>query len=460
MFGIATTVRWRIALLCAGLTMLILITFAAVLGTLLTNRIESDRAQELRRSAREIAGQIELRSGRNGVSVPAVEVSNLPSAPLLDGAVYRVIDPFNVTRLVSSPVARTFAAPSPGLTESAGLLVASAQIRGAGQPAGYVQFARSGTSLDATVNRIWLFLGLCVIGGTALALLAGLTVAGQAMKPIAALTELARRVERSGDPSERRPVVTTEDEVGELARTFEGMLESIEAAEAEREEVFARQRRFVADASHELRTPLTSIQLNLEMLRDGHDDEGVAASSALESTKRMSGLVSDLLLLARTGTGAPRTSERVEIPEVVISAIDEVKPIAGSHSIEMTATPCPEVDGDPDGLQRAARNLIENAIRHTPAGTVVSVSVGPSEGGTEVVVSDDGPGVPPGMTEKVFERFARAGGSADTSSVEGSGLGLAIVSAIAAQHGGRAGASNRPRGGAEFRLWLPAATAG
>lgn len=457
MFALVSTVRWRIALLCAGLTMLILIAFAAVLGTLLTNRIEEDRASELNRSARSLAGQVESRIGSRGQPIPVVSKSELPGGDVLGGAVYRVIDPFNVTRLASSPAAETFASPSREITEANGLVVATARISSDGQPAGFVQFGKPAEPVDSTISRIWLFLGLSVVGGTALALLAGLTVAGQAMKPITSLTRLARKVQQTGDPSEREPVEPTDDEVGELAETFEEMLESIEAAEMEREEIFARQREFVADASHELRTPLTSIQLNLEMLRDGHDEEGVAVPSALESTRRMSGLVSDLLLLARSDAGTRQRSRAVDLPSVIRAAVAEVGPIAGSRRIDLVESPCPSVSGDPDALQRATRNLIENAIKHTPDETRIEVTARPTPAGAEIVVRDDGPGIPPGMTERVFERFTRADGAADTSSSDGSGLGLAIVEAIARSHGGEASARNIAGGGVEFRISLPVA---
>lgn len=456
MFPIRSTIRWRIAGLCAGLTMLILIAFAAVLGTLLTNRIEADQAAELQRSARDLA--LEIPTGVDSLGNPLIQIdkARLAQRVLLDDAIYRVIDPFNTrSYFSSSDLAYAFEGPSPGITESKGMLVATARIGDGPQPLGFVQLGRPSDAVDSTIGRVWLFLGLCVIGGTVLALLAGLTVAGQAMRPITSLTELAKTVARSGDPSQRAPILTSDDEVGELAETFQGMLESIEAAETERELAFQRQREFVADASHELRTPLTSIQLNLELLRDGHDEDGVAATSALESTRRMNLLVSDLLLLARADANTTRALDAVDLPALVRSAAEEVQPMAAGHTIRTELSDCPTFDGDSNAIQRAARNLIENAVRHTPPGTDIAVVTEVDSGWVRIEVSDDGPGLPPGMETRVFDRFTRADGSADTTRSDGTGLGLAIVKAVAEAHGGSATAENLPEGGARFTVKLP-----
>ena len=126
--------------------------------------------------------------------------------------------------------------------------------------------ARRTTSLDATIERLWLLLAGGVLGGTVLALLAGLAVAGRAMRPIASLTAAAREIATTRDPSRRLPTTETEDEVAELARTLDEMLRELDAARSETQQMIQAQRDFVADASHELRTPLTSILANLELL--------------------------------------------------------------------------------------------------------------------------------------------------------------------------------------------------
>ena len=127
---------------------------------------------------------------------------------------------------------------------------------------------RSLAHVDSTVNRLWLFIAAGIFGGTLLASLAGLAIAGRAMRPVSSLTASAREIAETGDPSRHMPEPKIDDEVGELARTLEQMLRSLDAARAEREAAMKKQREFVADASHELRTPLTSILANLELLRE------------------------------------------------------------------------------------------------------------------------------------------------------------------------------------------------
>ena len=156
------------------------------------------------------------------------------------------------------------------------------------------------------------------------------------MRPIKALTGLARQITSTRDPSKRIPAPATDDEVGELARTMDGMLQALDEARSEREQSLERQREFVADASHELRTPLTSIQANLELLQvegAGSEDDRHAVDSALSSTKRMSGLVSDLLLLARADAGRQVARTEIDLAQIAAGALEEVEPLAGGAAI-------------------------------------------------------------------------------------------------------------------------------
>ncbi len=156
------------------------------------------------------------------------------------------------------------------------------------EPLGFVQYAKPESSLDRTIARVQLFLGLGVLAGTALALLAGLAVARRAMAPIAGLTSAAQRITRTRDPATALPRTEADDEVSDLARTLEEMLASLDASRAETESALARQREFVADASHELRTPLTSVLANLELLEtELQGEQSEIAESALRSSKRM-----------------------------------------------------------------------------------------------------------------------------------------------------------------------------
>ena len=169
--------------------------------------------------------------------------------------------------------------------------------------------------MDSTIDRMWLLIAGGVLGAVLLAGLAGYTIAGRAMRPISALTAAAGEVADTRDPSRHMPQSDVDDEVGQLARTLEQMLRSLDAARTERERAMGQQREFVADASHELRTPLTSVIANLELLQASlpepeRREDREMVDSALRSSRRMNRLVADLLLLARADAG--RVSERSE----------------------------------------------------------------------------------------------------------------------------------------------------
>ena len=311
--------------------------------------------------------------------------------------------------------------------------------------------------MQATANRVRVFLGLGVIGGAMLALLAGLATATRAMAPVTRLTDAARSIARTRDPSLRIPHPESNDEVSELALTLESMLGALNEARGETEATLARQRQFVADASHELRTPLTSVLANLELLEmelEGEPRE--AAASALRSSRRMRRLVADLLLLARADAGRAAPHTRVDLSEVVAEAAGELEPVAGDHQISVATVPGAELEGARDELHRLTLNLLENALRHTDPGTAVEATVERIDGEVVLSVEDDGPGIPPELHDKVFERFFRGAGDRSGSS----GLGLSIVRAVAASHDGSVSLEDPLDGrGARFVVRFPASRA-
>jgi signal transduction histidine kinase len=298
----------------------------------------------------------------------------------------------------------------------------------------YVQYAQRLSGVRSTANRVKLFLALGVLAGAALALLAGLATARRAMEPIAELTATAREIERTRDAKIHIPKPEADDEVAELAATLESMLRALDEARTETEASLARQREFVADASHELRTPLTSVLANLELLEETtKGEQRESAASALRSSRRMRRLVADLLLLARADAGRKMPHRPVDLADVVTDAASELEPVAGDHEISVSAQHGAEIEGARDELHRLVLNLMENALRHTDPGTAVEASVERQNGEVVLAVEDDGPGIPPELHEKVFERFFRGEGDRSGSS----GLGLSIVKAVADSHNGR-----------------------
>jgi len=454
-------VRWRLAAVSAVLTFLILVTFAFVVGRLTSNRLHGDFNDDLTRYAQNVGNQ--TRFGYNVFSgTPTLHFSRaLRQMALPSNTVLRIAD--SQGHVVAPPSAPSLGQPRSGVQQVGNLAVASAPIAttvGTSNPL-YVQYARSTDSLDSTINRLWLFLALGVLGGTALAALAGIAIAGRAMRPIASLTATAQSIATTRDPSQRIPEPERDDEVGELARTLDQMLRQLDAARSETEQMMQLQREFVADASHELRTPLTSILANLELLQERlasepeTDDEQEAVASALRSSKRMSRLVSDLLLLARADAGRTGVRREVDLAEVASAALAEVQPVADGHRLTISeAGPVP-VHANEDELHRLAVNLLDNGLRHTPAGTEIKVAVERRNGDAVLEVSDDGPGIPAGMESQIFSRFVRGSGPADLAGDSGTGLGLAIVKAVATSHGGDVEAGPSPAGGARFTVTLP-----
>jgi signal transduction histidine kinase len=437
----------------------ILCAFATTIGSLTVHRIRTDFNREVYEKAEQLRSQlnivVQIGPTRETLAVsPGLGYFAAPSEHAsirifaLDGTVLAQepsgVPQFGLPRLAPQTIHNYRVLSRPALVRVGGL--ARGRV--------WIQYARRITDTEATVRRVELFLLLGVLGGTALALLAGMAIARRAMVPIAQLTSTAAEIARTRDPSREMPEPRAEDEVAELARTLQGMLRELDDARSETEATLARQRQFVADASHELRTPLTSVLTNLELLAESLDGEqGDAAGSALRSSQRMRRLVADLLLLARNDAAQPTVRERCDLAQVVIEAAAELGAVSDAHEIVIDPQPA-FVYGVRDELLRLSINLIENALRHTPHGTEIRVSTSTgSAGKVELVVEDDGPGVSPELADTLFERFVRGAGDRGGSF----GLGLAIVHAIATSHGGSVALEPSPRGtGARFVVRLPA----
>jgi signal transduction histidine kinase len=424
-------IRWRLALTSAGLTFVILACFAVAIGQLTASRIRSDFNNEMAAAAGDLADRME-------VHLQDGEPRIFPNLDLYAAPNHAVI------RVLSGPrklVASTTRAPNLDAAYEfrtghvGGFRVVSRdttlRYKGFALPV-RIQYARKVSDLESTISRVRLFLLFGVLGGSGLALAAGVLLARRAMSPITALTSTARQIADTRDPSRHVPLSNADDEVAELGRTLQAMLDSLDAARDETEGALVRQRQFVADASHELRTPLTSILANLELLTDVLDGErGEAARSALRSSQRMRRLVGDLLLLARADAKRQMPREPTDIGRVLVEAAAELGPVADGHNLAVDADEA-VVQGTRDDLHRMALNLMENAIRHTPPGTRVRARVTADDGHVVLTVQDNGPGVPDDLRDRIFERFVRGSGDRGSSS----GLGLSIVRAVAESHGG------------------------
>jgi signal transduction histidine kinase len=455
----AWPVRWRIAAVSSGLTLVILMIFGGTIGQIATSRIRDDFNGEVNNA-------VEILASEYRVVYPLVgepQAVGPPVGPyvLPDDAAVRIFDRGG-RELLHSRGFRQLGKPEPGVVEENGLRVVTAVLSKEGVETGYVQYGRSTAHCEATIDRIWLLIIAGILGGTALASLAGVAIASRAMRPIAQLTASAREVSETRDPSHHMPRPPVEDEVGELADTLEQMLRSLDAARAEREQAMQQQREFVADASHELRTPLTSVLANLELLQaslggPGQAEDREVVDSALRSSRRMSRLVSDLLLLARADAGRLAAHKRVDLAEIAGDAAVEAAPLMGGREFVIDNDHPLRVEGSADELHRMILNLLDNAARHTPDGATIELRLSRQGDDAVVEVGDDGPGIPKAMRTQIFDRFVRGEGPADTARGTGTGLGLAIVSAVAASHGGSVEATESPSGGALFRARIPIA---
>ncbi len=461
-------IRWRLAGGSAALTLVILAGFATIVGTLTGSQVRTQFDTQQSSNVNHLYSQLnrKLRYSRKGQLIDcnrsSVSLNDFASA---EHAQIRIFDSSDGVLVCTQNDIRGPKAPlKPALfhampTQLSGTFTQSGYrvaVRQLGvEPAGNATllYALPLSDVDHTIARVQIFLLLGVLGGTVAALIAGLFVSARAMRPIVELTDAAREIERTQDPSRLLlPHPEAEDEIAELARTLEGMLGALDSARSDTLAMLDRQREFVGDASHELRTPLTSVLANLELLTEELDGEQAeTAEAALRSTRRMRRLVGDLLLLARADARRAQPRRPTDLADVLVEAASELGPMADHHELSISPEPA-VVDGVRDELHRLLLNLLENSVRHTPPGTRIRASTERSGDDAMLIVSDDGPGIPPELRQRVFERFVRGGRDGG----RGSGLGLAIVRAVAESHGGSVEMQQPAEGtGTRFVIRIP-----
>jgi two-component system, OmpR family, sensor histidine kinase MprB len=316
---------------------------------------------------------------------------------------------------------------------------------------GAIQLARSLDEVDQVLADLRLILGGVLLLGIGFALVLGRFVARTALAPVERLTEASEHVAATKDLSRRIDAGSADDELGRLAGSFNTMLDALEGAMAALDSSLQAQRQLVADASHELRTPLTSLRTNIDVLRE---PDGLTAHQRREllddvaaQLDELGGLVGDLIEIAR-GEDRGLEAQDVRLDELVAEVVDRRRRYSRDLRFETRLEPT-VVEGAPERLERAVANLLDNAAKFSPPGSVVEVAL---EGGG-LSVRDHGPGIDPADLSHVFDRFYR---SAAARAVPGSGLGLAIVRQTAEVHGGRVSVEPAEGGGTVFRLVLPA----
>ena len=307
-----------------------------------------------------------------------------------------------------------------------------------GQTLGFFEVAEALSVTEATLRSLVVILFVAVPAMPTLAALGSWFIADRALHPIDAITRQAQRISEQ-DLHRRLNLDLPDDEVGRLARTFDAMLDRLNAA-------FQRQRQFTADASHELRTPLTVIKTNIGVTLNrprSVKQYQTALTQVEDEVDRLTRLTNDLLLLARADASQPVAPQReIDLVPIAHGVVDELRPLAEARrlTLNFAAPESAQVPGDPDQLHRLCFNLIENAIKYTSQGSVsvniaLSPALPPTPAQVRLTVEDTGSGIAAEHLPHLFERFYRVD-AARSREEGGSGLGLAIAHSIVTAHGG------------------------
>ncbi len=335
---------------------------------------------------------------------------------------------------------------------------------------GAVQIVQRIGPLENTLNEVSRYLTLGTALSLVLAAIIGALLARRALTPIDTITRTAGSITRTKDLAQRLNIPNDASEVGQLASTFNEMLDRIQ-------QLFKTQERLVADVSHELRTPLTSVQGNVELLQRMFLPKTAnlpaqitsEAAEALQETLteiesetgRMSNMLSDLLLLAQADSGVLQLQMApVEVDTLLLEVYRQTKKLSGlrkganAQEVRLGSEDQAIVYGDRERLRQLLLNLAENAIKYTPVAGVITLSLEKTEQWVKVSIHDTGIGIPPEQQEHIFERFYRTD-KARNREQGGSGLGLSIVQWIAQAHQGHVTVQSVARQGSTFTLWLP-----
>jgi heavy metal sensor kinase len=330
------------------------------------------------------------------------------------------------------------------------LRVRAVPVVDAGRRIATLAIVRSLTPIDNAERQLLGILALAVPLAVAIAAVGGYLLAYRALRPVEQLRRAAEDYSANDLTRRLAPQDLRDDELGRLARTLDAMLNRVAAAVEQRQ-------RFTGDASHELRTPIATIladaSLSLERPRSAEDYHATIARIASE-TARMARIVEGLLLLARADArGAPAHTEEVDLAALLEASIRRAEPSATERGLQIASRIQPGlvVTDQDGGLERVFDNLLDNAVRYAPDGSVIEIAGEAHDGMTRVTVSDHGRGIPPDERSRVFERFHRTPGT----SGNGAGLGLAIAREIVDAHDGKIDVQGTPGGGATFVVDLP-----
>ncbi len=456
------TLRARFALWICLMMLATLATFGAFVYFSVSHWLSASLDDSLRLGATQLIATADIDDGHLHVSDDPVTLDagltdQLRSRGLSiqifnrSGAVMQSLGPYASLTMEAADLREALAGrsdlrtrPDPAGTGSVRVLTEPLVING--KVEAVVQITRSLRSIDALQERLLLslLLGSPIIVATAG--FGGYYLAGRALRPIDHIVATARRIS-AHDLTERLDLPPSRDEVGRLAATFDDMLGRLD-------EAFQRERRFSHDAAHELRTPLAAMQSILSVIaeqRRSPAEYEAALADLSEETDQLRALTDDLLRLARAEASEPLW-EPVDLGELVPDVVDSLRPLADADRVSLTCQAEGDlaVVGDTDALIRLLVNLLDNAIKFTPVGSIAVRVQGLTDQVT-IEVADTGDGIAAEHLPHVFDRFYRADESRTTP---GTGLGLAICREIARSHGGDIEVRSESGAGSTFTVRL------
>jgi heavy metal sensor kinase len=461
------SLKWRIALLYAGLFVAAIVVAAVAISmvfrSILLNQAETRCtliATEIRRTVAPF-GLLSIGSDQAIAAFIASQAnlehwSSATTLVQIDNPAGQPIGKSSNTGSFFFPPDHTLTAKSPTKTYLlSDLLVYDEALAENGK---IIAIAHVGERLDAMRQALASARDILVIvtlGVVVLIVIASILIASVVLNPVQRLTEAMEQI-GSEQLDRRLDWGGRKDELGRLAAAFDRMLDRLQAA-------FARERQFISDASHELKTPLTVINANAQMLRRWADRDDRIRSESLnaiiEESSGLAGMVNGMLLLAKADSGEQIPKEPLDVNSVAREATELARPKAEGKGLTLKFEPSADgaiVYGSQGLLRQLFGNLIDNAIKFTDSGKV-DVRVYGEEDTVVGEVSDTGTGIDDASLARVFDRFYRTDKSR-TRAIEGTGLGLAIVRSIARVHGGSVGAAKRPEGGSTFTVRLPRET--
>lgn len=461
------SIRFRLTVWYAGLLALLLVTFSVSTYVGLERYLASGLRESLTRRAIEIGPLL-----GNIVDDGAGQIAEIKAHYALesDNGFLRISRPDEKVLYVSGPTKdqsfdpRRVPFPKPvnslrvdraePLAGGGSLVISTFRVAGLDGSPLLMEIGTSDRHIRETLNQLLLVFALALPLCLSVAIAGGYTLTRRALKPIGEITSKAERIS-SRNLSERLPTPKSGDEVERLSSSLNGMIERLEKA-------FHYLNRFSADASHELRTPLTILRGELELIAhrpDTAEDVRDTISTALEETDRLTKITESLLVVSRLDAGeAQMDHSHFDLAVLAGSTADQMRLLAEDKNIALTCRLNQPVDieGDASRLKQVIVNLLDNAIKFTPAGGSVNVSAGTENGRAVLEICDTGAGIQADSITRIFERFYRAD-AARTRKYGGVGLGLSIARAICKSHGGDIRVESVDGKGSRFRVDLPRA---